>query len=54
MPQLGCSTHHHQRLDHNGAKSRALEHILIQNIISSKLQVNKALKDDGIAKTADC
>jgi hypothetical protein len=30
------------------------KHILIQNMISSKLQDDKALKDDDIAKIADC
>jgi hypothetical protein len=30
------------------------KHILIQNMISSKLQDEQALKDDDIAKIADC
>ena len=30
------------------------KHVLIQNMISSKLQDDKRLKDDDIAKIADC
>jgi hypothetical protein len=30
------------------------KHVLIQDMISSKLQDDKALKDDDIAKIAEC
>ena len=30
------------------------KHVLIQNMISSKLQDDEALKDDDIAKIAEC
>jgi uncharacterized metal-binding protein len=30
------------------------KHVLIQDVISSKLQVDKVLKDDDIAKIAEC
>jgi hypothetical protein len=43
----------HQRLGHNGANLALSKHILIQDMINSKLQDDKALKDDDIHTLPD-
>jgi transposase len=48
------SAYHHQSLTTMAPNLALSTHDLIQNIISSKFQGDKALKDDDIAKIADC